>query len=62
LTAPIIFNNHQPIRVFSAGVRNSFFLSETEVVAIQTEPTPEHSRRLQHTGITKMAQIDSIDH
>ena len=47
---------------FRRACATHFFLSETEVVAIQTEPTPEHSRRLQHTGITKMAQIDSIDH
>jgi hypothetical protein len=61
-TLPILSCLFSILCVFSAGVHNSFFLSETEVVAIQTERTPEHSRRLEHTGITKMAQIDSIDH
>jgi hypothetical protein len=46
--------------VLSVDVRNPIFLlSKLEAVGIRTEPTLDPSHRLQHTGIKKMAQIDS---
>ena len=49
------------IRVFSVDMRNSiFFLSKLEAVAIPTEPRLDHTHRLQHSGIKKMAQNDLV--